>query len=224
MIQSGLTSALTHLDWSSDSKQIVVNSSAFELKFFSISNIKPISASAAKDIEWHTWTCVLGFPVQGIYVQGPEGTGVNSVCRSLNRKCLIAGDDFSKVNLFKFPSVVEKSLYKSYIAHSSKVTNVRFSFDDVYAVSVGGNDRCVCIWETDFGVEDSSQKKDAQQKIEDEDDKNAGEVEEIEECVYDEAEFLQKKVRKFGPEKFGKDKLGKKMGNFEGEDIFAEEE
>ena len=68
MIQSGLTSALTHLDWSSDSKQIVVNSSGFELKFFSISNIKPISASAAKDIEWYTWTCTLGFPVQGIYV------------------------------------------------------------------------------------------------------------------------------------------------------------
>lgn len=80
---------------------------------------------------------------------------MNSACRSLNKKCLISGDDFSKVNLFKFPSVIEKSLCKSYIAHSSRVTNVRFSFDDVYAISIGGADRCVCIWETDFGVEDS---------------------------------------------------------------------
>ena len=50
IIQSGLTSSLTHLDWSSDSNYIVVNSSAFELKFFSLSNMKSVSASKVKDI------------------------------------------------------------------------------------------------------------------------------------------------------------------------------
>ena len=34
-----------------------------------------INASGAKDIEWNTWSCILGFPVQGIW-PGPDYTEV----------------------------------------------------------------------------------------------------------------------------------------------------
>lgn len=39
-------------------------------------------------------------------------------------------------------------MLKSYIGHSSHVTRVRFSKDDRYLVSTGGNDRTVLLWST----------------------------------------------------------------------------
>ena len=79
----GLTSALTHLDWSQDSQSLVINSQANELMFFDLSSKKQVSASGAKDTEWSTWTCLFGFPVQGIW-PGLDYTDVNSVDRSRN--------------------------------------------------------------------------------------------------------------------------------------------
>ena len=57
IIKAGLTSALTHLDFSSDGEYLVVNSQAYELKFCSVQTLKNISASNCKDVEWFTWTC-----------------------------------------------------------------------------------------------------------------------------------------------------------------------
>lgn len=79
-INVGLTSALLHLDWSKDSSELVINSQAYELKFLNVDSKSVVRASAAKDIEWHTWTCKLGFPVQGIF-PGIDGSDVNAVCR-----------------------------------------------------------------------------------------------------------------------------------------------
>jgi len=79
-INAGLTSALLHLDWSKDSSQLVVNSQAYELKFLNVNSKSVVRASGAKDIEWHTWTCKLGFSVQGIF-PGVDGSDVNAVCR-----------------------------------------------------------------------------------------------------------------------------------------------
>ena len=145
------TSALTHLDWSEDSSFIVCNSLAFELKFLNLNSKNLIAASASTGIEWETWTCLFGFPVQGIWP--PESTGyvVNYTCRSQNKKILATGDDFSQVKLFKYPCVVEKAKYKSFKGHSSHVCKIRFSVNDLFLFSVGGNDKSVFIWETDFG-------------------------------------------------------------------------
>jgi len=66
---------------------------------------------------------------------------------------LATGDDFGKVNLFKYPCVQEKSASKSFIGHSSHVTEVKFSASDKYVISTGGNDKTVIVWETDFALE-----------------------------------------------------------------------
>lgn len=147
------TSALTHLDWSVDSNFIVCNSLAFELKFLNLSAKNLIAASAASSLEWNTFTCLFGFPVQGIWP--PESTNyvVNYTCMSNNKKVLATGDDFSLVKLFKYPCVVEKAKYKAYSGHSSHVCKIRFSKNDLFLISVGGNDKSVFIWETDFGYE-----------------------------------------------------------------------
>ena len=49
VINARVSSAITHLDWSSDSNYLVVNSQALELLFFSVSGRNMASASAMKE-------------------------------------------------------------------------------------------------------------------------------------------------------------------------------
>lgn len=58
------------------------------------------------------------------------------------------------VKLFRYPCVDEKSAFKSYLGHSSHVTKVKFSPNDKYVISTGGNDKTVLVWETDFAMDD----------------------------------------------------------------------
>ena len=154
----GLTSALLHLDWSIDSSAIVTNSQAYEIRWVNVNGRKNIPASSAKDIDWKTWTCKIGFPVQGIF-ETVDFSDINTVCRSENRTVLATGDDNQKVRLLKYPSVVPKSGAKSYTAHSSHVTRVRFCCNDNMLVSIGGNDKTVLVWTTDFGGENPIKAK-----------------------------------------------------------------
>lgn len=110
-----------------------------------------------KDTDWFTWTCKIGFPVQGIY-PGVDGTDVNTVDRSKNRKFLATGDDFQLVKLFKYPSVVPKSAFKSYKGHSSHVTRVRFLCEDTFLVSTGGLDKTSIIWKTSLCGENEEEE------------------------------------------------------------------
>jgi microtubule-associated protein-like 6 len=150
VLDIAMTSALTHLDWSTDSSSIVINSQAYELFWVDTDDYSRIDASGAKDIDWYTWTWVLGFPVIGIF-PGVDLTDVNTVWRSNNREILATGEDSSKVKLFKYPCCEEKAQFKEYIGHSSHLTEVKFSANDNYLATVGGNDKTVIIWATDFG-------------------------------------------------------------------------
>ena len=60
---------------------IVVNSLNYELKFVNVTKAKDVPGPSVKDLDWHTWTSVLGFPVQGIY-NTKEEYDVVSTCAS----------------------------------------------------------------------------------------------------------------------------------------------
>ncbi|MGL4948732.1 MAG: WD40 repeat domain-containing protein, partial [Mycoplasma sp.] len=178
-----ITSALTHWDWSTDNDRIVCNSLAFEWKYISIaakSVIKSSSCVWEPDL-WQTWTCLFGFPVQGIWPPASTGYIVNYTCLSNNKKVVATGDDFSLIKLFKSPSLVEHAQYKAYGGHSSHIPKVRFTPNDKYLISVGGNDKSVFIWETDFGdsseedeeddiINDNEEQQEQQQKEDEEDE------------------------------------------------------
>jgi hypothetical protein len=51
-----------------------------------------------------------------------------------------------QVKLYRYPCVSQGSKCKRYAGHSSKILNVRFTFDDSYLVSVGGADYSVFQW------------------------------------------------------------------------------
>lgn len=140
-------SYITHIDFSSDSKVLQSNCGAYELLFSDAANGRHItSASSTKDTAWSSWTCVLGWPVQGIWPPCSDGTDVNAVDRNAQKDLLVTSDDFGLVKLYQYPCVTKNASALEHRGHSSHVTNVRWSWNDAYVVSVGGNDRCIMEW------------------------------------------------------------------------------
>lgn len=137
-ILKGHHSTITHIDFGLSGDCIQSNCTSYELLYFDLNSLKQNTrgASQYKDDQWATWTCTFGWWVQGIYPPCSDGTDVNSVDRSHDNRYLITGDDFGTVKIFNNPGM-KKSAYKKYLGHSSHVTNVRFSANDQYIVSVG---------------------------------------------------------------------------------------
>ncbi|XP_075719365.1 echinoderm microtubule-associated protein-like 4 isoform X2 [Rhinoderma darwinii] len=145
---TGHSSYITHLDWSPDNKYIMSNSGDYEILYWDIpSGCKLIrNRSDCKDIDWATYTCVLGFHVFGVWPEGSDGTDINALVRSHNRKVIALADDFCKVHLFQYPCSKPKAPSHKYSAHSSHVTNVSFTHNDGHLVSTGGKDMSIIQW------------------------------------------------------------------------------
>uniref|UniRef100_A0A8C3HQP8 EMAP like 4 n=1 Tax=Chrysemys picta bellii TaxID=8478 RepID=A0A8C3HQP8_CHRPI len=145
---TGHSSYITHLDWSPDNKYIMSNSGDYEILYWDIpSGCKLIrNRSDCKDIDWTTYTCVLGFQVFGVWPEGSDGTDINALVRSYNRKVIAVADDFCKVHLFQYPCSKPKAPSHKYSAHSSHVTNVSFTHNDGHLISTGGKDMSIIQW------------------------------------------------------------------------------
>ncbi|XP_056147319.1 echinoderm microtubule-associated protein-like 4 [Lampris incognitus] len=145
---SGHSSYITHLDWSPDNNFIMSNSGDYEILYWDIPNgCKLIrNRSECKDIDWATYTCVLGYHVFGVWPEGSDGTDINALIRSHNRKVIALADDFCKVHLFAYPCSRAKAPSHKYSAHSSHVTNVSFLYSDSHLISTGGKDTSIMQW------------------------------------------------------------------------------
>ncbi|XP_043840333.1 echinoderm microtubule-associated protein-like 4 isoform X5 [Dromiciops gliroides] len=145
---TGHSSYITHLDWSPDNKYIMSNSGDYEILYWDIpSGCKLIrNRSDCKDIDWTTYTCVLGFQVFGVWPEGSDGTDINALVRSHNRKVIAVADDFCKVHLFQYPCSKPKAPSHKYSGHSSHVTNVSFTHNDSHLISTGGKDMSIIQW------------------------------------------------------------------------------
>lgn len=68
---------------------------------FQVLYFNPLSGcilkTSQKDTQWATWTCVLGFPVMGIWPNDSDGTDINACDRSPCSKYLVTADDYGKV-------------------------------------------------------------------------------------------------------------------------------
>jgi len=140
------TSFITALDWSEDSNYLHSQCGAYDLLYWHVESGTQITdADALKDEEWAEWSLKLGWPVQGIQPIGVDGTHINGVCRSNNKRLLASGDDWRLVNIFRNPALA-KAKPKSYIGHAEHVTRVAFSKKDDMLFSVGGSDRTLMQW------------------------------------------------------------------------------
>ena len=184
----GNTSTVTHLDWSVDGSYLHTNSTSYDLLFFDVNNMRqdPGGATNTCDEHWHTWTCILGWPVHEIWRPCEDGTDINMMDRSHNKTVgnsknpghhvLCRADDFGKVSLLKYPCIMKGYEYNEGKGHSSHVTSCKFSLTDKYLFTSGGDDNCVIQWNiVNEKFEQTKQIKeeeeiDSEEEVEDDDE------------------------------------------------------
>ena len=144
----GHSATVTALDWSADSAMVQSTSAAYELLYFDGETGAPVTASQ-RNRRWASWSCLLGFPVMGIWPDGADGTDVNSLSATSDRSFLAVADDFGTVRLLNYPCVVDEAPARAYHGHSSHVMGARFSCNDKWLVTTGGHDRATFLWRLD---------------------------------------------------------------------------
>ncbi|XP_049423756.1 echinoderm microtubule-associated protein-like 3 [Epinephelus fuscoguttatus] len=158
---NGHSSFITHLDWSKDGKYIMSNSGDYEILYWDIAAGCKLLRNRfeSKDREWASYTCVLGFHVMGVWLEGSDGTDINALCRSHSERMVAVADDFCKVHLFQYPCPKPKAPSHKYEGHGSHVTNVCFTHSDSHLLSMGGKDTCILQWRViRGGVGDSRER------------------------------------------------------------------
>ncbi|XP_056298181.1 echinoderm microtubule-associated protein-like 3 isoform X2 [Pseudoliparis swirei] len=145
---NGHSSFITHLDWAKDGNYVMSNSGDYEILYWDIvAGCKLLrNRFESKDREWASYTCVLGFHVMGVWLEGSDGTDINALCRSHSERLVAVADDFCKVHLFQYPCPKPKAPSHKYEGHGSHVTNVCFTHSDSHLLSMGGKDTCILQW------------------------------------------------------------------------------
>jgi microtubule-associated protein-like 1/2 len=151
--------AITHLDFSKCGSYLMANNKARELLYFDTErkgkHIKEVDLDKLTNAlgynKFHTWTCKYSSPTQGILPANGNGSDINIVCASPDEQNVVTGDDYGRVNMYRWPCTQPDALYSTYLGHSSKVTNMTFAKKDTkdrsYALlTTGGSDLCVFQW------------------------------------------------------------------------------
>ena len=152
-------SYVSHIDFSADGQYLQSTCGAYEYLCSDPNTGTVIPAiSTLKDVRWDTWTCPLGWAVQGIWPTLEDGTEFTAADRSKSGNLIVTADDFGRVKLHRYPCVTRGAGYNEYVGHSSHVTNARWSSDDEYVVTVGGNDRCIFQWKANIAELDDAMR------------------------------------------------------------------
>jgi microtubule-associated protein-like 6 len=141
------SSFISHFDFSENSAYIQSNCGAYELLFYNSSDgVQILNPSSLKDERWATWTCALGWPVQGVWPEVYDGNDINACCKAKTKDILATVDEFGKIQVFKWPALDKRAKRAYGYGHASHCTNVRFAVDDEFLVTLGGRDRTVMQW------------------------------------------------------------------------------
>ncbi|OXB63038.1 hypothetical protein ASZ78_014805, partial [Callipepla squamata] len=136
-----IASFVIQMDFSADSRYIQVSTGAYKRQVHEVPLGKQITDTAMiEKITWATWTSILGDEVIGIWPRNADKADVNCACVTHAGLNIVTGDDFGLVKLFDFPCTEKFAKHKRYFGHSAHVTNIRFSHDDKYVISTGGDD------------------------------------------------------------------------------------
>ncbi|XP_048842779.1 echinoderm microtubule-associated protein-like 6 isoform X2 [Brienomyrus brachyistius] len=142
-----IPSFVIQMDFSADGRYLQVSTGCYKRQVHEVPTGKVVSEQSVTDkITWATWTSTLGDDVLGIWPHNAEKADVICASVSCSGLNVVTGDDFGLVKLFDFPCTEKFAKHKRYVGHSAHVTNVRFSYDDKYVISAGGDDCSVFVW------------------------------------------------------------------------------
>ena len=114
------------------------------------------SIAALRDVPWDTYTLPYGWGQQGLWPTVPDGTHFHTAVRSSSKRFQATGDNYGRIRVFNYPALDKNSPYKEYRGHSPNVRCARFSFDDSFLVSVGGDDHAIFQWSHRVNTVDDS--------------------------------------------------------------------
>jgi len=157
----GHKAPVLHVDFSADGQHLQSNAQDCSILYWDMRGNVIKSASILRDTPWGTWTCTLGWPVQGIYPAKSRITDINTCHAVPESGVLVTGNDSGALNLFRYPSLDAGAIYQTYSGHSGHVQNVRFTHNRRYVVSVGGRDRAVLLWKHEPEEDGSSSDEEA---------------------------------------------------------------
>jgi len=151
-ITSRHSSAITGIDWTMDSRHIRAIDQSYAKLFFNIETKEQEGDGGTTLVDpalWATSTCKLGWEVAGVFPAGYDGTDINSVDATQDRKYICSGDDFGSMTVYRFPVLKNTQPGRRMTGHSEHVPRVRFyNSDDMdnYIISSGGMDRTYIQW------------------------------------------------------------------------------
>ena len=153
----GHSSVVLKIDFSTDEKYLQTCSQSYELIFFDLTTMTQHTRSRElKDVQWATFTSILGWDVQGIWPKDSDGSDVNAVARSHSAKYLATAEDTGLVKLFNYPcvgggldrlgSLNRRPDSHRLTGHSEHVTEVAWTADDQRVITTGGADLAIMQW------------------------------------------------------------------------------
>ena len=164
MIQTchGHTGAVTHLGWSADSSCLRSNCDSLELRYWDCEG----SELAATDerlaaLDWASSDGGVLFCRETAGVHR-EGLGTQMQVRAIGtshgtgNRLLAAGDDFQLLRVMRYPCTVAHDVEAAHVhtsaGHAASLTAARFSFNDRYILTAGGEDLAVFVWRMQAAV------------------------------------------------------------------------
>ena len=125
--------AVTHFDWSNDSRMFQINNSIGVLHFWSLHNrdgkwqCESTSPKAASSVEFSPWTCSMGWAVHGIV---PKFTDRSSLIVSVNhgKDTVVVGNNEGSIFVHAYPctNFQDKDLKIHCLAHAAPISSITF--------------------------------------------------------------------------------------------------
>mmetsp|Transcript_44730 Transcript_44730/g.87657 ORF Transcript_44730/g.87657 Transcript_44730/m.87657 type:complete len:364 (-) Transcript_44730:171-1262(-) len=147
------SAGILHVQFSKCNKYLMSQSKDNQLLFWSLATHRRLANPPC--CQWVRWSCTLGWAVAGIH-QGDTTMPNDINCAAIGSdldlddpapvRAVVIGDDFSCLQVFKFPVLDSRAPRTVFRGHGSHVMDVRFSYDDEYVFSCGGHDRAVMQW------------------------------------------------------------------------------
>lgn len=176
------------VDFSKDAKVMQLNTANKEYFAYSLPSLKRVETMALnklKDETWHTQTLPMGPGMDRVLPPGMPEEDVTCCQVSPSGRTVLVGDVYSHLKLYPFPSSPVFSRYKG---HSSPLTGLRFTEDEKYVLSAGGQEKAVLLWKYDAKVVTNLYEKD--------DDDEEGEEGSVDEQAMKDAELRKLRIKK----------------------------
>ena len=148
-------SYVTSLDFSDDGAYVQSDAGDFEHLYHSATDGQYFKLpSQLKNVRWFSWSCIYGWPVQGIWptinverdTNDPLPPDPTSCHRSSNQDLVAVGYQDGQGRVFRYPCVTKAAQSIPLTGHTADMPAVRFMCDDTHLVTIGKADRAICVW------------------------------------------------------------------------------